>query len=348
MSGLLGDYLGQETIRAVRRGMQRPRAGHERGAGALEGGGPVAAAEVESSSASRLTGAVLEPDSAKVDSRGLTPAMRELLESKPETPSPLPALDFIVGSRIELCNLTGSERNWNGRRGVVTAKHLSMHPQNKNVRAWVLEIAFDKPISKTAFFSDYCRLVSPYEPSASKKQQKKIKPNAPCPCGSGKKFKKCCGGKNAKKATSGASTDQDLGSQHASYLRNNPPLKNRPKLRFKVGDEVQAFAGAGEWINGTIIKLWDEGNPYRIELEDGTNVWGPEDVSNFVRPRNISKSLRFKVGDRVLANALGGWKNGKIIRIWDHGNPYRIELEDGTNVWGPEDVDKFVRPLDTK
>ena len=23
--------------------------------------------------------------------------------------------------------------------------------------------------------------------------QDKIKPNAPCPCGSGKKFKKCCG-----------------------------------------------------------------------------------------------------------------------------------------------------------
>ena len=25
--------------------------------------------------------------------------------------------------------------------------------------------------------------------------KKKVKPNAPCPCGSGKKFKKCCGKK---------------------------------------------------------------------------------------------------------------------------------------------------------
>jgi hypothetical protein len=383
MSGLLGNYLGQETVRAVCRGIPRRNAGRN-GAG---GGGSAGGAEhlegmggdgegegVSAGGGGSDAGDVPAARAAKVDERGLTPAMRELLESKPQTPSPLPALDFIVGSRIELCDLTGTERNWNGRRGVVTAKHLSMHPQNKNVRAWVLEIAFDKPISKTTFFSDHCRLIGPNEPGGSRKQRKKVKPNAPCPCGSGKKFKKCCGGKNAKKtATSSISGGVGLAAGGVpSYFGSaagaaavaatladtidlstfsfdpfEPPVstKDRPKLRFAVGEKVQAFAGAGEWINGTIIKLWDQGNPYRIELDDGTNVWGPEDVSNFVRPRNISRDLRFKVGDRVLANALGGWKNGKIIRVWDHGNPYRIELDDGTNVWGPEDVDKFVRPL---
>ena len=118
----------------------------------------------------------------------------------------------------------------------------------------------------------------------------------------------------------------------------------RPPLRFQVDDLVQAFAGQGEWINGTIIKLWDQDNPYRIELEDGTNVWGPEDTNNFVRDRTPLEPLRFNIGDKVLANALGGWKTGHIIMVWDHGNPYRIELEDGTNVWGPEDIDKFVLP----
>jgi hypothetical protein len=130
-----------------------------------------------------------------VDERGLTPAMRELVDSKPKAPTPLPKLDCIVGSRIELCGLVGSESNWNKRRGTVTAKHLSMHPQNKNVRAWVLEIAFDKPISKTTFFSDHCRLLSPNDqPFATsvptKTSSKKIRPNEKCPCGSGKKFKK--------------------------------------------------------------------------------------------------------------------------------------------------------------
>jgi hypothetical protein len=52
--------------------------------------------------------------------------------------------------------------------------------------------------------------------------------------------------------------------------------------------------------------------------------------------------LRFKVGDKVKA-MVGTWTPGKILKIWDEGNPYRIELNDGKNVWGPEDNDKYVR-----
>jgi len=54
------------------------------------------------------------------------------------------------------------------------------------------------------------------------------------------------------------------------------------------------------------------------------------------------ESLRFKVGDTVYAN-VGEFRKGKILKIWDEGNPYRIELEDGTNVWGPIDIDAYVR-----
>jgi len=54
-------------------------------------------------------------------------------------------------------------------------------------------------------------------------------------------------------------------------------------LRFSVGDEVEA--NVGKWQRGRILKLWDEGNPYRIELADKekTNVWGPVDENAFVR-----------------------------------------------------------------
>ena len=52
--------------------------------------------------------------------------------------------------------------------------------------------------------------------------------------------------------------------------------------------------------------------------------------------------LRFKLGDKVQAN-VGTFKSGTIIRLWDNGNPYRIELNDGTNVWGPVDDDQYVR-----
>ena len=111
MSGLLGNYLGQETVRAVCRGIPRRNAGRN-GAG---GGGSAGGAEhlegmggdgegegVSAGGGGSDAGDVPAARAAKVDERGLTPAMRELLESKPQTPSPLPALDFIVGSRIEL------------------------------------------------------------------------------------------------------------------------------------------------------------------------------------------------------------------------------------------------------
>ena len=57
--------------------------------------------------------------------------------------------------------------------------------------------------------------------------------------------------------------------------------KAEDQLRFDVGDKVQA--NTGKWREGTILRQWDEGNPYRIELEDGTNVWGPIDEDAWVR-----------------------------------------------------------------
>ena len=56
-----------------------------------------------------------------------------------------------------------------------------------------------------------------------------------------------------------------------------------------------------------------------------------------------NKPLRFKVGDKVRARTEKGWTPGRIIKVWDEGNPYRIELNDGRNVWGPKDDDIFVR-----
>ena len=68
-------------------------------------------------------------------------------------------------------------------------------------------------------------------------------------------------------------------------------------LRFKVGDKVQAQVGG--FVDGVIIKLWDFGNPYRIELEDDekTNLWGP--ITRYVRKRPpLMNSVRFLlVGD---------------------------------------------------
>lgn len=54
------------------------------------------------------------------------------------------------------------------------------------------------------------------------------------------------------------------------------------KLRFKIGDRV--YANIGEFTEGKILECWDQGNPYRVEIqnEEKTNVWVPVDNDNYV------------------------------------------------------------------
>merc|ERR1712230_356861 len=48
-----------------------------------------------------------------------------------------------------------------------------------------------------------------------------------------------------------------------SLIKGFEACKAEDKLRFNVGDKVQA--NVGTWVDGVILKQWDEGNPYRIE-----------------------------------------------------------------------------------
>ena len=56
------------------------------------------------------------------------------------------------------------------------------------------------------------------------------------------------------------------------------------RLRFGVGDTV--YANIGEFAEGKILKCWDDGNPYRVEIQDKdrSNVWVPIDSDDYVRP----------------------------------------------------------------
>ena len=58
----------------------------------------------------------------------------------------------------------------------------------------------------------------------------------------------------------------------------------------------------------------------------------------------VAEELRFNVGDTVYANVAGGFTQGKILKCWDEGNPYRVEIQNSekTNVWVPIDNNDFV------
>eukprot|EP00752_Nemacystus_decipiens_P012865 g11390.t1 len=58
--------------------------------------------------------------------------------------------------------------------------------------------------------------------------------------------------------------------------------------------------------------------------------------------------LRFAVGDYVEARCEDGWELAKVVKTWDKGNCYRLELQDRakTHVCGPVDSDSLVREAD--
>jgi len=120
-------------------------------------------------------------------------------------------------------------------------------------------------------------------------------------------------------------------------------------LAVKGKDEKFIFQGVGMLFSGGFSSFeWeaDEKRECRFVFI-GRNL-DKKELYDGVMACKVTGELRFKVGDKVLALAGEGWTPGVIIRQWDDGNPYRIELEDGrkTNVWGPMDDDKVVRARD--
>jgi len=57
----------------------------------------------------------------------------------------------------------------------------------------------------------------------------------------------------------------------------------------------------------------------------------------------VTSEPRFNVGDVVEANIDGIWTDGKVVKLWDKGNPYRIELQSGKEVFAADDGEDLVR-----
>eukprot|EP00945_MAST-04E_sp_MAST-4E-sp1_P001747 g1747.t1 len=115
-------------------------------------------------------------------------------------------------------------------------------------------------------------------------------------------------------------------------------------LACKGMDLKFIFQGVGMLFQGGFSELsWGSETRECRFVFIGRNLDREALIAGVNACRVDDKPLRFKVGDKVRARTGAGWTPGRIIKVWDDGNPYRIELEDGTNVWGPKDDDVFVR-----
>ena len=117
-------------------------------------------------------------------------------------------------------------------------------------------------------------------------------------------------------------------------------------LAVKGMDEKFVFQGVHMLFGGNFneeIGLWKEG-----EKRECRFVFIGRDLDHEALQAGLmdcmAEELRFNVGDTVYAN-IGEFTEGKILKCWDEGNPYRVEIQNDekSNVWVPIDNDDYVR-----
>ena len=117
-------------------------------------------------------------------------------------------------------------------------------------------------------------------------------------------------------------------------------------LSVKGMDEKFVFQGVHMLFSGDFSKdigLWKEG-----ETRECRFVFIGRNLDHKALQDGLmecmAEELRFNVGDTVYAN-VGEFAEGKILKCWDQGNPYRVEIQNDekSNVWVPIDIDHFVR-----
>ncbi|GMI03952.1 hypothetical protein TrLO_g6707 [Triparma laevis f. longispina] len=109
--------------------------------------------------------------------------------------------------------------------------------------------------------------------------------------------------------------------------------------------EKFVFQGVGMLFSGNFESEWAQGEKRECRFVFIGKDLNKKTLTDGFMACKCDDKLRFMVGDSVTANGPKGWTPGKIIKLWDEGNPYRVELQDGegTNVWAPVDVDSFVK-----
>ena len=117
-------------------------------------------------------------------------------------------------------------------------------------------------------------------------------------------------------------------------------------LAVKGMDAKYVFQGVHMLFGGDFseeIGLWKKGEQRECRFVFIGRDLDPEALQQGLVACQ-AETLRFKRGDTVYAN-IGEFTKGKILKCWDQGNPYRVEIqnEEKTNVWVPIDNDNYVR-----
>jgi G3E family GTPase len=109
-------------------------------------------------------------------------------------------------------------------------------------------------------------------------------------------------------------------------------------------DKKYVFQGVHMLFGGSFSERWKPNEKRENKFcFIGRNLNREQIIKDF-RDATLTKPPRFTVGDSVYASVEGGWKKGKIVRVWEEGMVYRIRI-DRNDVHAPLDEDAFVQSV---
>ena len=104
-------------------------------------------------------------------------------------------------------------------------------------------------------------------------------------------------------------------------------------INVKNMESRMIFQGIHMLFSGGFASPWkpDEKRETKFVFI-GKNLNRQELIDGFLACKVAETPLRFSVGTKVLANRGKRFEKGVVIALWDEGNPYRIRLNNGTEV----------------
>jgi len=123
---------------------------------------------------------------------------------------------------------------------------------------------------------------------------------------------------------------------------NQDLFRYKGVISVKGRDKKFVFQGVHMIFGGDFAAKWGENEERKsVFCFIGKNLDQMKIKEGFMKC--VAKPLRFDVGSRVMCNVGEmGFVPGKVVKTWEDGNPYRVLLDIGVEVWAPMDDDKFI------
>jgi len=129
-----------------------------------------------------------------------------------------------------------------------------------------------------------------------------------------------------------------------SYLlqtHNEDLFRYKGVIAVKGRDKKYVFQGVHMLFGGDFAAEWGDAERKSVFCFIGKNLKKMDLKKGFMQC--IAKELTYPIGAQVLANVAAGFTPGTVIKHWDQGNAYRVQLCTGIEVWAPIDDVRFIK-----